>query len=124
MRDRRRYIDRRVAGPRARPGWLRYWLVPMMPVAGRAELVDRGRGECLSWVQDHRGPVRIADVVRRIGIVLGLERERVRLAVRMPTRSHKVTNQEVARVELDARLGGVGPENPPARRILGHRGEL
>src|SRR5437016_2752102 len=80
----------------------------------RRERVD-GRGLVrLPGTEDRR---REVGLVRRIWEVLGLERQPIALAVLPATRAVERAVQEVARVELDSRLGGRDRQLATAGRI-------
>src|SRR5688572_18500383 len=72
------------------------------PVEGRG-VVDLAGPEHGGWE---------VGVVRRVRVVLGLEREPVTLAVHPAARADQRAVQEVAGVELDPRLGGGDGQGP------------
>src|SRR5690242_1367136 len=84
------------------------------------ELEDRGGLVDLPGPQHRRREVR---VVRRVRVVLGLEGEAVTLAVHPATGAHQRAVEEVAGVELDARLVGVHAEHPAAGRLADPGGQ-
>ena len=80
-------------------------------MVGGRELVDGGGLVDLPRTEDGRGEVRL---VRRVGVVLGLQREPVALPVHPSTRPDESPVEEVPGVELDSGLGREDLENSAA----------
>ncbi len=95
-------------------------LVVGLVVAG-AEGVDRGARVRAARAQDRRRECRL---VRRVREVLGLEGERVALPVGVTARADERAVEEVARVELGARLGRPGLQHAAGGRIGDRRDQL
>ena len=70
-----------------RPGALRRRLA-----LRNREPISGARAERLPGVEDDRGPACLADVVWRIRVVLGLQREPGRLAIDVAARANQVTD--------------------------------
>lgn len=73
----------------------------------------------LARPQQHRREVGLID---RVGPVLGLQAETAVLRVDRSTLALQGAIQEVARVKLDSRLGGVHLQDPPAAAMM-HPGD-
>src|SRR6266545_1378203 len=102
------------------------WPRSPRPATGAAgsvgrELVDRGGLVELAGREHGRREVR---VVGRVRVVLGLEGEAVALPVHPSAGPHQRPVQEVARVELQARLVGDDLEDAAAARLDHPRGQL
>src|SRR5579859_2747550 len=82
---------------------------------------DRCRGKGLARLK-HGG--REVGVVGRVREVLGLERIRLALAVGVAADADQVTVEEVAGVELHARLVGPDGQQPAAARVERARGQV
>src|SRR5271157_4316114 len=83
------------------------------------EAVNRRRMEALAGLQLGSWE---REMVRRIGIVLGFEAERVALVVYLAIRSGHRAVEKVARVELHAGLVGQYLKHAASRRFVGFRG--
>src|SRR4051795_3750180 len=89
----------------------------------RRESMDRRLLVLLARPQHRRGETRL---VRRIGEVLGLQTEAVVLDVDLAALAGDRGVEQIAVVELDARLGGVDFHHPSTGRVIhpGHRAQL
>src|SRR5690349_2064971 len=118
-------MEMRVAGPKPRPGYssaiaplgvtARRTVVLEATVTGRRELVGRRRVVRLARIELRRR--ELADLIRGVREVLGLERQSVALAVLPATRAVQRAVQEVARIELEPRLVGRDRQQTPAGRV-------
>src|SRR6476620_9648059 len=109
--------------------WSARWKVlPVTPAGAMPSCVDlvdgEGVGRCfaelLAGAEDGR---REVGLVGRVREVLGLEAEAVALAVGAAGCADERAGQEIAGVELDARLGGTDFEAAPGCRLADNRGE-
>ncbi len=103
---------RPIASPRSGRPCRRAGSTVVVPLAQRRERVDRRRVVRVARVEPGR---RERLLVRRVGIVLRLQRQPVTLAVGPAARAVERAVEEVARVELDPRLGGPDLERAAAR---------
>ena len=108
-----RYSHTKTPTPRIHGQAMGQALVPIVALFGQ-EMPHRATTVGLAWAQHGAGELRL---IWRIGEMLGFEAQPGMVMVAHAVLTHQCAIEEVTRIELHARLGGIYRKHAPTVRV-------